>query len=297
MRKIARELGIDLTRVKGSEAGGRINLGDRARLHPALAADRVSQHGSTTAQPALQQPPADAKRSRSISPNGVRFAGKRCRRCGAPSAAAWWSLGRRFPKINQFADADITASAGAAQKTCAAYEKKGAHLTLTSFFCWCLAARLKKHPRANASMDEAAHEIVYKDYCHIGVAVDTEGGLIVPILRDVDRKIFLSFPRSCTRSRKKPANARFLSRSCKAARLRFPTRAASAAAILRRSSTRPRWRFWASAKGKPKPVAIDGKDRHPNDAAALSRLRSPRARRRRRRALFKRRHHRTRSIR
>jgi pyruvate dehydrogenase E2 component (dihydrolipoamide acetyltransferase) len=47
---------------------------------------------------------------------------------------------------------------------------------------------LKNHPRANASLDEATQEIIYKDYCHIGVAVDTEGGLIVPILRDVDKK-------------------------------------------------------------------------------------------------------------
>jgi pyruvate dehydrogenase E2 component (dihydrolipoamide acetyltransferase) len=51
-----------------------------------------------------------------------------------------------------------------------------------------LGRTLKNHPRANASLDETTQEIIYKDYCHIGVAVDTEGGLIVPILRDVDKK-------------------------------------------------------------------------------------------------------------
>ena len=54
-----------------------------------------------------------------------------------------------------------------------------------------LGRALKKHPRANASLDDGALEIVYKDYCHIGVAVDTEGGLIVPVLRDVDKKNLL----------------------------------------------------------------------------------------------------------
>jgi pyruvate dehydrogenase E2 component (dihydrolipoamide acetyltransferase) len=93
-----------------------------------------------------------------------------------------------IPKINQFADADISALLALRKKHGVAYEKKGAHLTLTSFLLLVLGRILKKHPRANASLDEAASEIVFKDYCHIGVAVDTEGGLIVPILRDVDKK-------------------------------------------------------------------------------------------------------------
>ncbi|MGH7816011.1 MAG: 2-oxo acid dehydrogenase subunit E2, partial [Candidatus Binatia bacterium] len=86
---------------------------------------------------------------------------------------------------------DITALLALRKKHRAAYEKKGAHLALTSFLLLIVGRALKKHPRANASVDDFALEIVYKDYCHIGVAVDTEGGLIVPVLRDVDKKNLL----------------------------------------------------------------------------------------------------------
>jgi pyruvate dehydrogenase E2 component (dihydrolipoamide acetyltransferase) len=93
-----------------------------------------------------------------------------------------------IPKINQFGDADITALLALRKKYAASFEKQGGHLTLTALLLLVLGRVLKKCPRANASIDEASLEIVYKDYCHIGVAVDTEGGLIVPVLRDVDRK-------------------------------------------------------------------------------------------------------------
>jgi pyruvate dehydrogenase E2 component (dihydrolipoamide acetyltransferase) len=68
------------------------------------------------------------------------------------------------------------------------YEKKGAHLTLTSFALKAAVAALKKYPVFNASLDETAGDIVFKSYYHIGIAVDTEQGLIVPVIRDVDRK-------------------------------------------------------------------------------------------------------------
>ena len=64
-------------------------------------------------------------------------------------------------------------------------------MTLTAFIVKAVAGALKKHPRANASLDETTQEIVYKDYCHIGIAVDTEGGLIVPVLHDADKKNLL----------------------------------------------------------------------------------------------------------
>ena len=99
-------------------------------------------------------------------------------------AQSWTAI----PKINQFDDADITALLALRKKHGPAYEKKGGHLTLTCFILKAVAGALKKHPRANASLDEAAQEIVFKDYFHIGVAVDTEAGLIVPVLRDVDKK-------------------------------------------------------------------------------------------------------------
>src|SRR6266704_3274172 len=77
-----------------------------------------------------------------------------------------------IPKINQFDEADITSLLALRKTHASAYGKKGAHLTLTSFLLKAVAAALQKHPRANASVDETTHEIVFKDYFHIGVAVD-----------------------------------------------------------------------------------------------------------------------------
>ena len=96
-----------------------------------------------------------------------------------------------IPKINQFDDADITALLALRKKYAPAYENRQARLTLTAFVVKAVAGALQKYPRANSSLDEAAHEIVYKDYRHIGIAVDTEGGLIVPVLRDADKKSLL----------------------------------------------------------------------------------------------------------
>jgi len=87
--------------------------------------------------------------------------------------AETWST---VPRVTQFDDADITDLMALRKKYAAAYEQKGARLTLTSFALKAVVATLKKHPLFNSSLDEAAQEIVIKEYYHIGVAVDTEAG-------------------------------------------------------------------------------------------------------------------------
>lgn len=184
IRKIARELDIDLTRIRGSEAGGRITLADvrayiqrlqqlAAQAAPATAAAQTTRAAAAEAIDFAKWGPI---RREKLSP--LR------RTVSRRMVESWTSI----PKINQFADADITALMALRRKHAPAYEKKGGRLTLTSFLLVVLGRALQKHPRANASLDEAAQEIIYKDHCHIGVAVDTESGLIVPILRDVDKK-------------------------------------------------------------------------------------------------------------
>src|SRR5205823_10060380 len=73
----------------------------------------------------------------------------------------------------------------------AAYEKKGVKLTLTPLILKAVAETLKKHSVFNSSLDEVANEIVIKEYIHLGIAVDTEQGLMVPVIRDVDKKSVL----------------------------------------------------------------------------------------------------------
>lgn len=93
-----------------------------------------------------------------------------------------------IPHVTQFEDADITGLLALRKAHVQAYEKKGARLTVTSFVLKAVAETLKKHPIFNSSLDEAANEIILKEYIHIGVAVDTDAGLIVPVIRDVDKK-------------------------------------------------------------------------------------------------------------
>jgi pyruvate dehydrogenase E2 component (dihydrolipoamide acetyltransferase) len=185
IRKIARDLGIDLTRVKGSEAGGRIVIEDvRAYIQGLQRLSFEAPNEQTAAiskpAPAPSEPIDFAKwgpiRRERMSP--LRHTVSR------RMIESWTTI----PKINQFDDADITDLLAVRKKYAAAYEKKGQRLTLTSFLLKTVADALQKYPRANTSLDEGTNEIVYKDYFHIGVAVDTEGGLIVPVLRDVDKK-------------------------------------------------------------------------------------------------------------
>ncbi len=190
IRKIARELGIDLTRVKGSEAGGRITLPDVRDYIDRLQrlAFEAKPAVAATSADSISRPPASeitdfarwgAVRREKMSP---------LRRTVSQRMVQSWTT---VPKINQFDDADITALLALRKKYAEAYEKKKAHLTLTAFILKVAAAALGKYPRANASVDDATGEIVYKEYCHIGIAVDTSGGLIVPTLRDVDKKSLL----------------------------------------------------------------------------------------------------------
>ncbi len=185
IRKIAGDLGIDLTRVRGSAAGGRIVLSDvRAyiqRLQQRSLQD-VQERSDKGSQPATSQIESidfakwgPIRRER-MSP---------LRRTVSHRMIESWTT---IPKINQFEDADITNLLALRKKHAPAYEKRGSHLTLTSFLLSIVGSVLQKYPRANASMDESTSELIYKDYFHVGVAVDTEGGLIVPVIRDVDRK-------------------------------------------------------------------------------------------------------------
>lgn len=173
VRKVARELGIDLARVRGSEAGGRVTMADlrayvqRPQRTAAAAAPSVdfSQWGPVTKKPVTS----------------LRKA------IGKQMALSWASV----PRVTQFDEADITDLMALKQKYDAAYEQKGAKLTLTCFALVAVAELLKQHPIFNASLDEASGELVFKQYYHIGIAVDTEQGLIVPVLRDVDKKSLL----------------------------------------------------------------------------------------------------------
>jgi pyruvate dehydrogenase E2 component (dihydrolipoamide acetyltransferase) len=189
IRKLAQDLGIDLRRVRGSERGGRIVLHDiRAYIH---GLQQAAAAPGTTSGPATGQPGAKA------APAPVDFSkwGPVKRQAMSPLRQV---IARRMtenwnaiPHVTQFDEIDIQALNDLRKKFAPAYEKKGACLTITTFALKAVADTLQKHPIFNSSLDEAAQEIIFKDYVHIGIAVDTEAGLIVPVIRDVNKKSLL----------------------------------------------------------------------------------------------------------
>jgi pyruvate dehydrogenase E2 component (dihydrolipoamide acetyltransferase) len=183
VRKAAREFGIDLRKIHGSEAGGRVTGGDvknyiarliRAASRPAMVA--------ADAAPAKPAPvPVDFSQWGPILKKPVTP----LRKVIARRMSESWST---VARVTQFDDIDFTKLGELRKKFAADYEKKGVKLTLTPFVLKAVADTLKKHPIFNSSLDEVAGEIILKEYIHLGIAVDTDQGLMVPVIRDADKK-------------------------------------------------------------------------------------------------------------
>lgn len=258
IRKIARELDIDLTRVRGSEAGGRINLTDlRAYIQKlqqlAFAPSAASQVPSPSTPAAAS--PAEAIDFSKWGPIRREKMSSLRRTVSRRMVESW----TKIPKINQFADGDITALLALRKKHAASYEKKGAHLTLTGFLLSVLGQALKKHPRANASIDESSLEIVLKDYCHIGVAVDTEGGLIVPILRDVDKKSLLQLSQDLHRVTEKTRQRKIAIEELQGGTFTISNQGSIGGSHFTPIIYAPQVAILGVGQGKARPVALDGK--------------------------------------
>lgn len=190
LRKIARELGIDLYRVPGSERGGRIVMADLRAFVQKVQQAAMAPRTAAAAVPGGARAPKPAAPSIDFAKWGPVTKQKmsQLRKSISVKMVESWTT---VPHITQFDEVDVTDLLALRKKYAPAYEKKGGHLTLTSFALKAVVDALKKHPRFNASMDEAAGDIVLKQYYHIGIAVDTEQGLIVPVLRDVAKKSML----------------------------------------------------------------------------------------------------------
>ena len=184
LRKLARDLGIDLERVHGSESGGRIVLGDIRAYLQRLQERTAPPPESKTEKEKTSVEPADFAKWGSIMKKPMSTLRRTISRRMSESRAA-------IPEVTQFDDADITHLNELRKKYGPEYEKKGAKLTLTSFVLKALGPVLTKHLIFNSSLDEAAQEIILKEYINFGLAVDTEAGLMVPVIRDGARKTLL----------------------------------------------------------------------------------------------------------
>jgi pyruvate dehydrogenase E2 component (dihydrolipoamide acetyltransferase) len=204
-RRLARELGIDLRTVRGSGRGGRVTDDDvRASAARPAATDGGPPEGA--AAPVAPGPgaPREARPLARVGlepPSLPRFEQwgpverqplSHLRRTIAERMALSAAL---IPHVTHFDRADITELDALRRRNLEAARERGVPLTLTSFLLRAAALALRDHPPFNASLDPEAGELIVKRYCHLGVAMATERGLIVPVIRDVDRKPVLELAR------------------------------------------------------------------------------------------------------
>jgi pyruvate dehydrogenase E2 component (dihydrolipoamide acetyltransferase) len=187
VRRVAREIGVDISQVTGSGPNGRITEGDVK----AFARQVMSSFGGGALAPAAPSRPGVAIPAlpdftkwgevESKPMTGIR------RKTAAHLSHAWSVI----PHVTQFDKADMTVLEEIRPKYAGEVEKLGGKLTVTAVVAKIVASALKRFPQFNASIDVAREAIIYKKYVHVGIAVDTEHGLLVPVVRNADQKNIL----------------------------------------------------------------------------------------------------------
>ncbi len=178
-RRLAREIGVDIRATSGTGPAGRISAEDVKRH----ARERSAQPagGTSGVRGALATQLPDFSRFGSVH----RETMSQVRRITAENTQGAWQV---VPHVTQHDEAAVDAVEQFRQTYKETVAKAGGKLTVTAILLKVVAAALRKFPRVNSSVDMAAGEIIYKDYVNVGVAVDTDRGLLVPVVRDVDKK-------------------------------------------------------------------------------------------------------------
>ena len=176
VRRTARELGVDIGEVQGTGPNGRISVED-VKAHVKRLVTSGAGRGGAPAGVALP----DFSRWGSVERQPMRAV----RRKTAEHLSAAWAT---VPHVTQCDLADITGLEELRKKYTKQVEAAGGNLTVTSIAVKVIAAALRKFPQFNASVDMPANEIILKKYVNIGIAVDTDRGLLVPVIRDADQK-------------------------------------------------------------------------------------------------------------
>ncbi len=179
VRRFAREIGIDIAKVRGTGPSGRISTEDVKAYAKELNSARGAR---STVQGAIAVPDL---------PNFAQFGAidvepmSNVRRKTAQHMTLCWQT---IPHVTQFDTCDITELERMRKQYGARAEAAGGKLTVTAIILKVMASAIRKFPRFASSLDVPGEKIIYKKYCNIGVAVDTDRGLIVPVIRDVDKK-------------------------------------------------------------------------------------------------------------
>ena len=196
VRRLAREIGVDIHAVQGSGPGGRISEDD-VKLHAknVLAAAATAAQAPRAGQFVAPELPDFSKwgKTERVSMRGVR----------RKTAEHLWQAWTTIPHVTQQDRADITELEQLRARFGPRAEEAGGKMTVTAIALKVCASALKVFPQFNASIDMGSKEIIYKQYINIGVAVDTDRGLLVPVIRDVDKKNIVELAAEMTQLSKK----------------------------------------------------------------------------------------------
>jgi len=176
VRKLARELGVDLSRVNGSGQKGRITHEDVKAFVKAVMQGGMQSNGGLPKVPEVDFAKFGAIEIKPLS---------RIKRISGPRLQAAWV---NVPHVTQHDEADISELDNVRKALKSDAEKVGAKLTLLAFIVKACVEGLKQFPDFNSSLDATGENLVYKKYFHIGFAADTPNGLVVPVIREADKK-------------------------------------------------------------------------------------------------------------
>ena len=177
VRRIARELGVNINKVPGSGEGGRISMDDVKAYVKKIMQGGVESVGLGIKKETLP----DFSKFGSVDIAEMT----KIRKTTADHLSYAWAT---IPQVTQFDKADITQLEKTRKELSPEVEKEGGKLTVTSILLKIIYAALKEFPQFNSSINMDTKQIIYKKYFNIGVAVDTERGLIVPVIKNVDKK-------------------------------------------------------------------------------------------------------------
>jgi pyruvate dehydrogenase E2 component (dihydrolipoamide acetyltransferase) len=181
VRRLAREIGVDINAVQGGGPGGRITQED-VKEHARRILSSIGSAGSAGAvAPRAARPLPDFQKWGEVE----RQPWSNIRRATAEHLSYAWTT---IPHVTQFDKADVGAMEDLRKQFKERVAEAGGNLTVTTMLVRVLATALRKFPQFNSSIDAERGEIVYKRYVNVGVAVDTDRGLLVPVIRDADGK-------------------------------------------------------------------------------------------------------------
>jgi len=199
VRRFAREVGVDLHRITGTGTGGRITREDVLE-----AVRQASQAAAAAPEEAVKKGPGEASTD-AWGPIRVERMPKIRRTIAGQMHKSWETC----PRVTNFDDADVTELENIRQSSKADYVAQGIKLTSMSFLIKSVGMALRSHPLLNASIDMENGQIIYKDYINIGIAVDTERGLVVPPLRGADQMTIPDIARGLTQIAENARNNTF----------------------------------------------------------------------------------------